>query len=57
MRGRRTAAILAGAVAGSAASVAQSSKDLKLVIAAVAQLTAGQATLSGLYAASNAAKL
>jgi len=41
----------------SAASVAQSSKDLKLVIAAVAQLTAGQATLSGLYAASNAAKL
>jgi len=37
--------------------VAQSSKDLKLVIAAVGQLTAGQATLSGLYAASNAAKL
>ena len=41
----------------SAASVAQSSKDLKLAAAAVAQLTAGQATLSSLYAASNAAKL
>ena len=41
----------------SAASVAQSSKDLKLVIAAIAQVTTGQATLSSLYAASNAAKL
>jgi serine/threonine protein kinase len=41
----------------SAASVAQSSKDLKLVISAIAQVTTGQATLSSLYAASNAAKL
>lgn len=41
----------------SAASVAQSSKDLKLVSGTIAQLTAGQATLSSLYAASNAAKL
>jgi hypothetical protein len=41
----------------SAASVAQSSKDLKLVAGAITQLTAGQATLSSLYAASNAAKL
>jgi len=40
-----------------AASLAQSSKDLKLVSGAVTQFTAGQATLSGLYAASNAAKL
>jgi len=41
----------------SGASTAQSSKDMKLVAAAIAQLTAGQATLSSLYAASNAAKL
>ncbi|HWY64398.1 MAG TPA: serine/threonine-protein kinase [Rhizomicrobium sp.] len=41
----------------SAASVAQSSKDLKLVISAITQVTTGQATLSSLYAASNAAKL
>jgi hypothetical protein len=41
----------------SAASVAQSSNDLKLVTATITQLTAGQATLSSLYAASNAAKL
>jgi hypothetical protein len=41
----------------SAASVAQSSRDLKVVTGAIAQLTAGQATLSSLYAASNAAKL
>jgi hypothetical protein len=30
---------------------------LKLVISAIAQVTTGQATLSSLYAASNAAKL
>jgi len=41
----------------SGVSTAQSSKDLKLVVAAIAQLTAGQATLSNLYAASDAAKL
>ena len=41
----------------SAASVAQSSRDLKVVTGVIAQLTAGQATLSSLYAASNAAKL
>jgi len=40
----------------SAASVAQSSKDLKLVSGAIAQMTTAQATLSNLYAASNAAK-
>jgi serine/threonine protein kinase len=40
-----------------AASLAQSSKDLKLVSGAIAQFTAGQATLSSLYAASHAAKL
>jgi serine/threonine protein kinase len=39
-----------------AASVAQSSKDLKLVSGAIAQMTTAQATLSSLYAASNAAK-
>jgi non-specific serine/threonine protein kinase len=41
----------------SAASVAQSAKDLKMVNAAIAQLTAGQTTLSSLHAASDAAKL
>jgi hypothetical protein len=40
----------------SAASAAQSSKDMKLVVSTIAQLSAGQATLSSLYAASNAAK-
>jgi hypothetical protein len=39
-----------------AASVAQSSKDLKLVSGAIAQMTTAQATLSSLYATSNAAK-
>jgi len=41
----------------SAASVAQSSKDLKVVAGAIAQLTEGQATLANLHAASAAAKL
>jgi serine/threonine protein kinase len=39
------------------ASTAQSSKDMRLIAGAITQLTEGQATLSGLYAASNAAKL
>jgi len=41
----------------SAASLAQSAKDPKMVNAAITQLTAGQATLSSLHAASDAAKL
>jgi len=41
----------------SGASTAQSSKDMRLIAGALTQLTEGQATLSSLYAASNAATL